>query len=634
MNPPARRNPASQVSGRTQRVVVVIDGDESDEWEVVSIALSAGGGQADQCQLVRRMTDERRARNLAITESRPQWVEVWIRGDDGELAHPLFCGELDTNAVGVDAAEGRSAVAAIRPHHFGEPLRGMLVWEAVFSLPATVEFDAEFNPRVDGKIIDNMMRRQAQEAFPDHNLWYLPEATRTERAYAQHGEISPLPWFLTDAVEALSKWLNRDETRVKNYEATANDLEDAPALKNVTLKRGQYLPALLDALLPAYGYQWTIDYQEDEEPDEEEEASVPIKPRIRIYKRGEGQHRELHCTAPGEHLTLSKHGVGVDLQWDLCQLANEVRCEGSIIEREMTIELYRCWSEELDETPLGDMNKQEGGNYAQSTVWRKWAANEAGDYSGTRTEVHPIPDDPPYLSQVASANWIVRRRKAESCLTWEDEARTRRRPAFVEFSTDSGETWQPINPGWGARILQDEIGVMFTGNEPPEEIYDAGPDARLRITCTVKFDERVRAIATRNSGHPQSGVVEMVLDCSDQFHDRQRVASGPFASQLTGDADTVDDSDAIQAFAAKVRSQREAVAVQSTFAVLGIAPEYQIGDIITKINGREIELRRMPSEEGARYLQIVSITYDVPNQRTILQAMPYDTWAPSGGLYT
>lgn len=626
--PPARRRPSAQVSGTTVRAVayVAAPGDEvtdesrSEEWEVVSVRQSAGG-QVATAELFRKLDVSGRMRNRTISELAPQKVEVWTLNAKGENDQPLFWGEMDTRSMRLSpGGEGETATATVRDYHFGEPLRGMQVWDnADAGDTLIVEHDAEFNPLVDGRVIDNMMRQQANDAFPEYNIWFLPESTRTETAYENHGDlVSPYPWDVKSIFKTLQGWLNIDESHVTNYVPSDDDFADAPSVKNVTLRRGQYLPQLLDALLPPFGYQWYLGFKAD---------SGRITPRITIYQRGKGAEKKLTVPKLDEHATLQHNADSIDLSIDVGSVANQVRCDGGVKQYQVTLTLHRAWSEDDDDADIADLTKDDdgaSGALAHGPVWRKWVANEAGDYTGTRTEITDVVN---FDSVFGSGNWVVRRRFMENCLTWEDTEHTRRMPVRIEYSDigNSNGAFTPIDPGWGARVLQDEIGVMFTANTPPEVLVAAGANAYVRITGTISGDQRLTYTADRQDDHPNPHTSEVVLDVSDQFHYRQVVDSPTtHYSRVTGDADEVDDTTALQSFAETVRDQKEPLMVQASVGLFGVHLEYQIGDIIAEVDGRSIKLNRLPAARGERYLQVVGREWNFPGQRTTLFVMPYD----------
>lgn len=598
----------------------VNDESRSSQWEVVSVR-EVAGSNGSTAELFRKLDVAGRMKNRTVSELAPQKVEIWTLNAAGERDQPLFWGEMDTRSMRLSPnGEGETATATVRDYHFGEPLRGMQCWWANDKKTRTIEHHAEFNPLVDGRVIDNMMRQQDVDGFPDYTLWFLPESTRTETAYEHHGMlVSPSPWDIRYIVKTLQGWLNTDETYVTNYTTSDEDFADAPEVKNVTLNRGKYLPQLLDALLPPFGYHWHLAHTK--------ETTGRIKPRIAVYQRGKGTKKKLSVPKLNDFATLKHNADAISLDVDVGGCANQVRCDGGVKEYQVSLVLYRAWSEDDDDADIADMTKNDSGAsgaLAHTTVWRKWVANEGGDYTNTRSD---IPGATNLDSVFGAGNWIIRRRSMGNCLTWEDDEHTRRFPVRIEYS-DSGNSngaFKPINPSWGARVLNDEIGIMFTGNSPPEELVAAGANAYIRITGTIQGDQRLTYTAERQSDHPNPHTVEAVLDVSDQFHYRQVVeAPAGHYSTVTGDADEADDTAALEAFAESVRDQKEPLLLQASVGLFGIQLEYQIGDILTEIDGRQIKLNRLPAARGERYLQVVGREWDFPGQRTTLHVAPYD----------
>lgn len=624
--PPARRRPASQVSGTTVRAVALVadPGDDvteesrSSQWEVVSVSQMAGS-QGVSANLFRRLDVAGRMQNRTVSELEPQAVEVWTLNDKGELDQPLFWGEMDTRSMRLSpGGEGETATATLRDYHYGSPLRGMEVKDVGGFTGATldVEHDVEFNPLVDGRRIENRFTAESLGSPHEYDLFIVPESTRTNTAASEHGlPLGPSPWRLRDALWTLENSTNPDQDYVENYEPADDEMTSTPRITNVTLRKGQYLPHLLDALLPPFGFQWYTGFSKDADTGR-------IRPRITAYQRGKGAKKALRVPKLDEHATLQHNADSIDIAVDVGSVANQVRCEGGIKEYQITIELYRGWDETYDGSDIADMTKKDNGTLAHTTAWRKWIANEAGDYTDTRTDITESQD---FDSVFGAGEWVIRRRHMENCLTWEDDAETRRRPVFGEWSDDAGSTWYPVDPGWGMRVLQDEIGIMFTANEPPAELVAAGADAMVRITGTIQGDKRLVYTADRQTDHPNPHTAEVVLDVSDQFHYRQVVESpATHYSRVSGVADEIDDTTAIETFGDAVRDQKEPVMLQASVGLFGIQLEYQIGDIVTEIDGRAIKLNRLPAARGERYLQVVGREWNFPGQRTTLHVLPYD----------
>ena len=169
-----------------------------------------------------------------------------------------------------------------------------------------------------------------------------------------------------------------------------------------------------------------------------------------------------------------------------------------------------------------------------------------------------------------------------------------------------------MEPDWTIKLCPDQIGIYFDGNDVPLEIYDAGSAFRLRITGTVKGDYRVRGYAAKQSWAVNARTVEQVLFMPEKFQRRFRQSTGTFASVLTGTADTKDDSTEAEDYAEKVRDQNHYADVDCEFRLPGWHIEYKIGDLITKVAGREISCDGAPDTAPVRrYVQVVERRFEM-----------------------
>lgn len=190
--------------------------------------------------------------------------------------------------------------------------------------------------------------------------------------------------------------------------------------------------------------------------------------------------------------------------------------------------------------------------------------------------------------------------------------------------------WQRIPDGWGPVLLDNQIGVYFNGDKAVEDLlglYDTDHPARLRITGTIQGDTRLSYTAEKKADSPYGRVNELVLDLSDRFPDRKVHLFGKFGSVLAGSGptDTQSDATGIQEFAERVLEVEDAANVQARIVLAGLRTDFQIGDLIDKIGGREISLnRKSVTSTTKKYCQVMGIQFKPMDQQTILTVEPLD----------
>jgi hypothetical protein len=259
--------------------------------------------------------------------------------------------------------------------------------------------------------------------------------------------------------------------------------------------------------------------------------------------------------------------------------------------------------------------RKDGSDYPEhQTTWRLFIANEAGDISTTTSRFGQTPVMPA-LENVFT-KYVPHRRVLEESLTLASgTTQPQRFPQWLEYSVDSGTTWKPAEESWSYKLCPDQIGVYFDGMDIPQELYDAGNNWRLRITGTVAGDSRITTTAAKTSNAVNGRVFEQVLSMPDKFVKRWRQTTGTYQSKLntTGStADTQDDQTALDAYAVAMRNQNHFAEVDCEFRLPGWHTYYQIGDVITKIAGREISLNAAPvGSTVQRYVQIVERRFEM-----------------------
>lgn len=676
--PSAPTNPLSKTyqAARMGRVFLgdagAVRADLRNELEhlvCLSVTQSAGGRRLDHATFAYDLgrTGER-LKDLQTPVGWDRIIEVRLSDDETVEADafPVFWGDLTAQEIAIDPRGGENAIltARIEPYLFGDALTGYAVWDVVAQAQVTIPDDPAFNPLIDGIVEPNKARR-IDDGLGKYDLWLHPEAVRTAAARSlQTGSASAGAqlWTLQQAINALVWTVNDTQLYVTNPDTglvpqrtgTVDSLggsalfDGIPPLLNLRLRRGGHIPEYLDDLLAPHGLSWYLALALVNTDIDDPTSPLILEPTVALFKLGEGPQKELHHQDVGADLDLTASDVHqLEVTTDIADLANEITGHGSRQQKEVTIELYRGFPEADDSLTPEELHKPDEDHTdsqfeTHQNAWRLWVGNEDGGYGGLRTgAVAPIPVVPLNL-QTAFDLIPPRRRKLEDCLTRDAEGK--RRPRLLEYYDPDAADWKTA-PNWGQRWLEDQIGVYFDAAAIPEDLRALGNNARLRVTGTVTEDARPSATKSLSGISANAKTVEMFLDLSDRFHKRSVENAGawtgldalgdhgPFTSRFAGStpygADVRDDSAALAAYVATVRNVSESAEITAQFLLAGIHTEFEIGDVITRIAGREIDLNRNSTASPTkRYVQVMERRFDFQQQQTALIVRAVDLPAP------
>jgi hypothetical protein len=568
----------------------------------VRVVQSASGSRLDFADLEYRLTESLEDREQPASFARI----VEVRLPDVDETRIAF-GDYVTEAFSVtQSGETLKAQCQLRPYHFGEPVTGYRVWDAIDDEQVKIADHVVFNPTVDDKTVFNRSNKSRSEAPGDGftgYLWAHPELADSSIGETYQGQIRR-EWQLWEAVQSICELLNPTEEFIDR--PLFNDLFpllEAPPLRNVTIPIGTYLPKALDILLIPLGYNHYIDYAQD-------------PPIIQFFKIGEGEEKELNFPAVGTVVNPATADVNqLSVTNSIGDKFNEVIALGEFEEAEITIPLYAAWPSAGDSLDADDLSKDGTSYDANQSAWRLFIANEAGDLDPTVSRLGQLPAVPDFGTVFTIAT--PHRRVMGEPLTYQANSssgsnKKQKRPVMLEYSTDSGSTWKPEEADWTIKLCPDQIGVYFDGKDIPRELYEAGSSFRMRITGTVFGDYRIRGLAAKQSWAVNARTVQQVLLVPEKFQRRWRQASGTYASVLTGDADERTDLTEIEDYAEKIRDQNHFAELDCEFRLPGWYTEYKIGDLITKVAGREISLDGAPeSAPSRRYVQIVERRFEM-----------------------
>lgn len=521
----------------------------------------------------------------------------------------LAIGDYISEGFRVDAeSESLVATVQLRPYHFGSPVTGYRVWDAIDDTQRMIADDIVFNPTIDEKTVFNRSNKYRSETLGDGFsgfIWTHPELADSQVGEAYQGQTRN-EWSLYEAVQSLIELLNPDQEFIARPITVDLDvLNDAPPLRNVKISMGLYLPQALDKILLPLGYNHWIDYTAD-------------KPTIMFFKIGVGEEKELLFPRSelGAVLDITEANVNrLAVDNSIGDSFNQVIVYGDFEEAEVTVPLYPAWSavaDTLDESALA----KDGADYpTNQTVWRLWIGNEAGDIDPAVVRLGQTPTVPDFgvVFTIATPH----RRTMGEPLTYQgdenlDYGKKQRKPIVVEYSVNGGATWLPVEDGWTIKLCPDQIGIYFDSKDVPTELYAAGDSARVRVTGTIKSDYRCRGYAAKQSWAVNARTVEQVLMMPEKFQRRYRHTSGDFASVLSGEADERNDLSEAEDYAEKIRDQNHYADMNCEFRLPGWHLQYKIGDLITKIAGREISIDAAPASAPVRrYVQIVERRFEM-----------------------
>ena len=578
------------------------ESDLDENWHAVLVVQSASGSRLDFAHLQYKL--EESAENWIIPSNFARMVDVHLPDPDVTRIHR---GDYVREKTEVTSdGEVFTGQSHLRNYHFGTPIVGYDVYDPISGDEVIIQDHFRFNPTIDDKTHFNRSDKN-REGGANGSLFTHPETMDGSDGETFH-EQSRQEWELKHAVKACMDLLLTDEEFIAWPDGDSYlTLEDAPPLRNVTLQIGWYLPKCLDTLLIPHGYNWFVNYD-----------TTDSLPRIKIFQIGQGDSKELNFQAFGSTLDLAVSNVNqYSVDANIGDSFNAVDVYGEFEEVEVTLPLYPGWPADKDSLSTADLQK-DGDEYAgNESVWRLWIANEAGDIDPATSRLGQTPDVPDF-SDIFTV-FHPHRRTIQEPLTYMDTdngAKGKNRlPIKVEYSTDGGTTWLPEESNWTIKVLPDQIGILFDGKDIPTELYDAGNNARLRITGCIFGDSRIKGTAEKQEWAVNARENKLVMFQPEKFQSRWRQTAGDYASVFAAgdlDADEKDDTEKIQSYAEKLRDQNHYAEIDCEFRLPGWHLDYKIGDLITKINGREVSLDAAPENAPeTRYVQIVERRFEL-----------------------
>jgi len=584
-----------------------------------------------------------------------------------------FLEQVDSVNGGGESIFGQ---AQLRPNLYGQPFGGVKWWyktgeEEGDPVGEWVEIsgsDAIFNPNIDGIVLGNRSDKKFKDE-PTVSSYGWTDAEIGKNAFGMlfHDQV-PALFTLKEAVQAVLWACNPDEVFINNpVDSDLDVLDDAPPIEDVIIEGGRYLPFYLDALLHPLGYNWWTD--SDIPSDDETETEIEYgKPLIKIFKKGSGDSVFLNWQRPNQVLALATGNASDSTGSDLNQYVlarrigdsvNRIRIWGDYIRAEVTVELHPAWPESEDDLTADELDKSAEESVYQDhrDAHRRWVANESGEWLGLRAGEHYPTPEPPDFSEIfalpeffGAENERVHektlkiRRKMEPPLSYSGtEDNQSRRDLHLEFSLDSGGTWNQWrtsddadgNAGLGTwSVMADQIGIEFNNQRPPIDADDyleafENGTLRIRITGVIASDHRLHNDEAEQTTGVSANARENILDLhlhqkyrywfvvKEGVEGRPEFDESPYKSALadsTAGADEHDDREAMNEYGLALIKQAQNAEYDFDAGIPGWHTNLKIGNLIEKINGRNISLNQSVDEDEPAYCQIVGIEYVLDDQ--------------------
>lgn len=597
--------------------------DDECRWLVpVSVSTFAGADRIDT--IVCRIDQARGGPSLRDTAGPTNFrrqIEIRRIDENNEPTDVVGWGMVAIDSQEIAEGEIETITARLDGYLFGDVLHEVPYWDGVAGEVKNVHLPLVFNPTIDGVMEPNM----SSETNPDRGdspLFVHPESLRLEPARTLQDQTAS-EWTLSKAVHFLCWHLNPDQTYIDN--PTIDDLatplfeaNNFARVRNFSLKYGRNLLQLLDDLLTPFNYGCHIVHSLEGETRHS---------RFAFFERGEGSRVSLLMQGEGTIDVRKTNVARFSLNYDISRLSNEIIGQGGLKRYEATFPLVPAWEAGDDDTPVETLVTGGVNALTKQFVGRKLVLNEAGDYDGLRDWIEGHYD----LEPILGANHLVRRRKFLPCLSQHARGDDLASNGYLvewwdEDQTDASDHNDPEDPGWVKakepfRVLEHECGILFTGSGPVSEFLTTLQEAFsptvqslwVRITCSIEGDEAITHRSTKRDSSPNGEVVPLYLDVSDRFKLREVDSTSIFSG---GTADERDDQTDLETYCDKVRDNNDQAEVSLGITLMTANhPEYKIGQLIEKVEGRNLTFSANAAGETPRELQIVGIVKQLDGQQ-------------------
>lgn len=271
---------------------------------------------------------------------------------------------------------------------------------------------------------------------------------------------------------------------------------------------------------------------------------------------------------------------------------------------ESTFQLKRGWDPSKETDRWRDFVRSESGDWTSvADVYRKWVLNEDDAY-GTSPWSLPTYD----FADINEEDFLLSiARQFLPCVSTDKSGDSL--GMVVEIKCGSTAPWRRwTGPIW---ISSDRCEVYLGGDALPSDYFQAAVDneAKVRVTASVRSDVR---LAVEVKGDP--GLPAEIADYSSQAKWQKLHADSIFSGK--SGLGTPAERDDINMLRNIARRYAEIVSrtLEAKLQLGWVDTAYHAGDIIERIDGRELELS--PNPEVHPY--VTAVLHDFANQTTSL----------------
>ncbi|MBN2020059.1 MAG: hypothetical protein JW749_07535 [Sedimentisphaerales bacterium] len=310
---------------------------------------------------------------------------------------------------------------------------------------------------------------------------------------------------------------------------------------------------------------------------------------IVFYKKGAGRQVELNLQKAGQQISVSKTNViKASSRGGFWPATHRYIGLGDYKVFEATFYLVETWRPEQESVDYDLYSPSTNPNFVEvKNVFRRFALNEAGDYSDQPYEQGPAYD---FLRIFGTDKYVHRRRRFWPALSRDAEGKSL--GYFLEVSYDEGEHWRLYMHAFD--ILLDECGIWLASDRLDINTWVAAIKSvlKFRITASVVSDQRLTCSSADGPVGSTVPVVNRIISLPNRFKFRKVTGKSQFSSVVNdsiGSPDEADDSTALYQFI-RQRAQAKATAIE-TFDIQTphLALGFEVGDVVkTNPDDRDI----------------------------------------------